>query len=185
MAYIAMEVLEGRSLQRMLREPGRLPLASIVHIAAQVADALDHALQFGIVHRDVKPANIMVSAAGRAKLTVFGVAHVPSSSMTQTRAALGSPKYMSPEQVTGQPIDAPRTSSGSSASRRRTMASCTSARLQGFRSGKAWPTTACVASTARSGSTTWCSSSRSRSPVRSASRCRGSSCPKSASVSTR
>ena len=103
-AYIAMEVLEGRSLQQMLRE-GRLPLASIVDIAAQVADALDHAQRFGIVHRDVKPANIMVSASGRAKLTDFGVAHVPSSNMTQTGAALGSPKYMSPEQVTGQPID--------------------------------------------------------------------------------
>jgi hypothetical protein len=103
-AYIAMEVLEGRSLQQMLRE-GRLPLTSIVSIAAQVADALDHAQRFGIVHRDVKPANIMVSADGRAKLTDFGVAHVPSSNMTQTGAALGSPKYMSPEQVTGQAID--------------------------------------------------------------------------------
>ena len=104
-AYIAMEVLEGRSLQQMLRDPGRLPLATIVGIAAQVADALDHAQRFGIVHRDVKPANIMVSPAGRAKLTDFGVAHVPSSSMTQTGAALGSPKYMSAEQVTGQPVD--------------------------------------------------------------------------------
>jgi hypothetical protein len=104
-AYIAMEVLEGRSLQQMLRDPARLPLATIVDVAAQVADALDHAQRFGIVHRDVKPANIMVSAAGRAKLTDFGVAHVPSSSMTQTGTALGSPKYMSPEQVTGQPID--------------------------------------------------------------------------------
>jgi len=104
-AYIAMEVLEGRSLQQMLREPERLPLATLVDVAAQVADALDHAQRFGIVHRDVKPANIMVSAAGRAKLTDFGVAHVPSSSMTQTGAALGSPKYMSPEQVTGQAVD--------------------------------------------------------------------------------
>ena len=104
-AYIAMEVLEGRSLQQMLRDPARLPFSSIVNIAAQVADALDHAQRFGIVHRDVKPANIMVSAAGRAKLTDFGVAHVPSSNMTQTGAALGSPKYMSPEQVTGQAID--------------------------------------------------------------------------------
>jgi hypothetical protein len=104
-AYIAMEVLEGRSLQQMLRQHKRLPLATIVDIAAQVADALDHAQHFGIVHRDVKPANVMVSTAGRAKLTDFGVAHVPSSSMTQTGTALGSPKYMSPEQVTGQPID--------------------------------------------------------------------------------
>src|SRR5262245_24121999 len=104
-AYIAMEVLEGRSLQQMLREPTRLPLASIVDIGAQIADALDEAQRYGIVHRDVKPANIMVSPAGRAKLTDFGVAHVPSSNMTQTGAALGSPKYMSPEQVTGQALD--------------------------------------------------------------------------------
>jgi Protein kinase domain len=104
-AYIAMEVLEGRSLQQMLRDAGRLPLSSIVNIAAQVGEALDHAHRAGIVHRDVKPANIMVSAAGRAKLTDFGVAHVPSSSMTQTGTALGSPKYMSPEQVTGQAVD--------------------------------------------------------------------------------
>src|SRR5262245_42918937 len=77
-AYIAMGLLEGRSLQQILRESGRLPLATVASIVAQVADALDHAQQFGIVHRDVKPANIMVSASGRAKLTDFGVAHVPS-----------------------------------------------------------------------------------------------------------
>jgi hypothetical protein len=70
-----------------------------------VADALDAAYQFKIVHRDVKPANIMVAPNGRAKLTDFGVARVDSSSMTQTGAALGSPKYMSPEQVLGLPVD--------------------------------------------------------------------------------
>jgi serine/threonine protein kinase len=104
-AYIAMELLEGRSLQQMLRESARMSFATIADIIAQVAEGLDHAQQFGIVHRDVKPANIMVSAAGRAKLTDFGVARVEDSSMTQTGAALGSPKYMSPEQVLGQPID--------------------------------------------------------------------------------
>jgi serine/threonine protein kinase len=104
-AYIAMELLEGRSLQDILRGGKRLAFAAIADIVAQVADGLDHAQQFGIVHRDVKPANIMVSSAGRAKLTDFGVAHVQDSSMTQTGAALGSPKYMSPEQVLGQPID--------------------------------------------------------------------------------
>jgi len=104
-AYIAMELLEGRTLQQMLEASGRLPVETAVDIGAQVADALDHALGFGIVHRDVKPANIMVSAGGRAKLTDFGVAHLPSASMTQTGAALGSPKYMAPEQVIGQPID--------------------------------------------------------------------------------
>ena len=104
-AYIAMELLEGKSLQQIMRDTPRLPLATIAELVAQVADGLDLAQRFKITHRDIKPANIMVSADWRAKLTDFGVAHVASSSMTQTGAALGSPKYMSPEQVTGQPLD--------------------------------------------------------------------------------
>ena len=104
-AYIAMELLEGKSLQQILRETPRLPIGTIVELVAQVADGLDLAQRFKITHRDIKPANIMVSADWRAKLTDFGVAHVASSSMTQTGTALGSPKYMSPEQVTGQPLD--------------------------------------------------------------------------------
>jgi hypothetical protein len=103
-AYIAMELLEGRSLQQVMKE-SRLSFDAIAELAAQVADALDAAYQFKIVHRDVKPANIMVAPNGRAKLTDFGVARVDSSSMTQTGAALGSPKYMSPEQVLGLPVD--------------------------------------------------------------------------------
>ncbi len=104
-AYIAMELLDGRTLQDMLLDAKRMPFATIADIAAQVADALDHAKRFGIVHRDVKPANIVVSASGCAKLADFGVAHVPSSSMTLSGASLGSPRYMSPEQVLGQPVD--------------------------------------------------------------------------------
>jgi len=104
-AYIAMELLEGKSLQQILRETPRLPLDRIADLVAQVADGLDLAQRFKITHRDIKPANIMVSTDWRAKLTDFGVAHVASSSMTQTGTALGSPKYMSPEQVTGQPLD--------------------------------------------------------------------------------
>jgi serine/threonine protein kinase len=104
-AYIAMELLDGRSLQQMLRDGHKFPYHVAAELAAQVADGLDLAQQYKIVHRDVKPANIMVNGAGRAKLTDFGVARVDSSSMTQTGAALGSPKYMSPEQVLGQPID--------------------------------------------------------------------------------
>jgi serine/threonine-protein kinase len=104
-AYIAMELLEGRSLQQVLREQKRLPFAQAADVAAQVADALDHARQFSIVHRDIKPANIMVAASGRCKLTDFGVAYVPSSTMTQTGATLGSPRYMSPEQVLGLKAD--------------------------------------------------------------------------------
>ena len=103
-AYMAMELLEGRSLQDILRQE-RLSLPQVANLVAQVADALDQAREFNIVHRDVKPANIMVSGAGRAKLTDFGVAYVPSLAMTQTGTGLGSPKYMSPEQVLGQPVD--------------------------------------------------------------------------------
>jgi len=105
-AYIAMELLEGPSLQQVLRERKPIPFHSVADVVAQVADALHHAHQFSIVHRDVKPANVVVSRAGRAKLTDFGVAYVPASDVTQGGSALGSPRYMSPEQVLGQPIDA-------------------------------------------------------------------------------
>jgi serine/threonine protein kinase len=104
-AYIAMELLEGKSLQQILREGPRLSQDRIADLVAQVADGLELAQRSKITHRDIKPANIMVSSDWRAKLTDFGVAHVASSSMTQTGSALGSPKYMSPEQVTGMPVN--------------------------------------------------------------------------------
>jgi len=104
-AYIAMEFLEGRSLQQISKAGERLPHERVADLIAQIADGLDHARGYSIVHRDVKPANVMVSPSGRAKLTDFGVAHLQSSTMTQTGMALGSPKYMSPEQVLGQPVD--------------------------------------------------------------------------------
>jgi len=104
-AYIAMELIEGRTLQQMLRAPERMPIEAVVDLAAQIAEGLDHAQRFAIVHRDVKPGNVMVSPTGRAKLTDFGVAYVPSSEVTQVGTALGSPRYMSPEQVLGLPID--------------------------------------------------------------------------------
>jgi hypothetical protein len=105
-AYIAMELLEGPSLQQMLRERRPIAFHTAADLIAQVAEALDHAHQHAIVHRDVKPANVVVSRAGRAKLTDFGVAYVPASDVTQHGSALGSPRYMAPEQVLGQPIDA-------------------------------------------------------------------------------
>src|SRR5688572_30094113 len=105
-AYIAMELLNGHSLLEILKHPQRLAFNTIANLIAQVGDALDMAHQQKIVHRDVKPANIMVDHTGRAKLTDFGVAYVPSSTMTQEGNTLGSPRYMSPEQVTGQALDA-------------------------------------------------------------------------------
>jgi len=104
-AFIAMEHLEGRSLRQILDSGEVLSYEAIAEIAAQVAEALDYAGRFGIVHRDTKPANVMVSPAGVAKLTDFGLAHVPSSVMTQKGSILGSPKYMSPEQVQEEPVD--------------------------------------------------------------------------------
>src|SRR5256884_2666832 len=104
-AYIAMELLEGRSLHQMLKDPQRIAFHTAADIAAQVAEALEHAHKFSIVHRDVKPANVVVAPSGRAKLTDFGVAFIPASNVTQTGSALGSPRYMAPEQVLGQPID--------------------------------------------------------------------------------
>ena len=105
-AYIAMEMLEGPSLQQMLKERKPIPFHTAADLIAQVADALHHAHQHSIVHRDVKPANVVVSPSGRAKLTDFGVAYVPASDVTQHGSALGSPRYMAPEQVLGQAIDA-------------------------------------------------------------------------------
>ena len=104
-AYIAMEYLEGQSLQQLMKSGEALTFDQAAEIVAQVAEGLDYAGRFGIVHRDVKPANIMVSPAGIAKITDFGVARVPSSSMTQTGMVLGSPKYVSPELVLEQPVD--------------------------------------------------------------------------------
>ena len=104
-AYIAMELLVGRSLQNILREPVRLAFDLVADIAMQVAEALEVAQRYSIVHRDVKPANVMIDAMERAKLMDFGVAYVPSSTMTQAGTSLGSPRYMSPEQVLGLPVD--------------------------------------------------------------------------------
>ena len=104
-AFIAMEYLEGRSLRQLMDAGAPLTHERIADIVAQIAEALDYAGRFGIVHRDVKPANVMVSPKGLAKLMDFGLARVPSSQMTQKGSILGSPKYMSPEQVREQPLD--------------------------------------------------------------------------------
>ncbi len=104
-AYMAMELLEGTEL-RVLIAGGRLPLPFALDVVAQVADGLAHAHEHGVVHRDIKPGNIMIVSERRAKIMDFGIARVRASDVkTQTGAILGSPRYMSPEQVTGQPVD--------------------------------------------------------------------------------
>ena len=98
--YFVMELLEGVTLQALVKEKGRLEPAEALRILAPVADALDYAHRAGIVHRDIKPANIMVLPDGRPKLMDFGVAHLEESVMTAAGQFLGSPSYMAPEQMT-------------------------------------------------------------------------------------
>ncbi len=105
-AYIAMEFLEGRELRDIMDDGGLLPIDQVLDIVAQVAQGLSYAHEHDIVHRDVKPSNVMIVRGKHVKITDFGIARMPSSAVqTQTGMVLGSPKYMSPEQVMGKAID--------------------------------------------------------------------------------
>ena len=104
-AYMAMEFLEGKELREILDSGVVLPIEKIAHIASQVAEGLAFAHEHGIVHRDVKPANVMVMKNGLVKITDFGIAQMSSASRTMSGMVMGSPKYMSPEQVVGQGVD--------------------------------------------------------------------------------
>ena len=105
-AYIAMEFLEGRELRDIMDDGRLLPIDQVLDIVAQVAQGLAYAHEHDIVHRDVKPSNVMIVRGKHVKITDFGIARMPSSAVqTQTGMVLGSPKYMSPEQVMGKPID--------------------------------------------------------------------------------
>lgn len=105
-AYIAMEFLQGRELRDVMNDSGILPVDQVIDIVAQVASGLAYAHEHEIVHRDVKPSNIMIIRDGHVKVTDFGIARMASSAVrTQTGMVLGSPKYMSPEQVMGRAID--------------------------------------------------------------------------------
>ncbi|MGB8435825.1 MAG: serine/threonine-protein kinase [Burkholderiales bacterium] len=104
-AFIVMELLEGRSLKDILDRGERIPLATAVHIVLQTADALDFAHRQGVVHRDIKPGNLMLTKQGLVKITDFGVARIDQMSRTRTGVVIGSPRYMSPEQVSGKKVD--------------------------------------------------------------------------------
>jgi serine/threonine-protein kinase len=106
-AYMAMEFIEGAELRSLLAEGRALPVSQAVSIASQVAEGLAYAHEHGVVHRDIKPANIMVLADGPVKITDFGIARMRANTdeLTQSGMMLGSPKYMSPEQVIGKRAD--------------------------------------------------------------------------------
>jgi predicted Ser/Thr protein kinase len=102
LCWYAMKFLEGRSLNEILAEKGLLTLAESILILEQVASALDYAHQHGVIHRDVKPGNVMLDANGRVTVTDFGIAkELTSGALTGSGAILGTPYYMSPEQCRG------------------------------------------------------------------------------------
>ncbi len=104
-AYMAMELLDGHDLTKYCHKDNLLPLTEVIRIASSVAAALDYAHASGVVHRDIKPANIMMLGNREIKVTDFGIARVMATSSTQTGVVLGTPGYMSPEQIAGKKVD--------------------------------------------------------------------------------
>jgi serine/threonine-protein kinase len=105
LGYIAMELVEGTPLKQWARKPDLMPLDEILQTIATVADAMAYAHQQGVVHRDIKPANIMVTKDRLVKVMDFGIAKLSSSNKTQTSIVLGTPTYMSPEQIAGKKVN--------------------------------------------------------------------------------
>lgn len=100
--YIVMEYIEGRTLNDLIKEKAPLQVEEAIHIASQICDALDHAHQNGIIHRDIKPHNILLGRNGRVKVTDFGIARAATAStITQTGSVVGSVHYFSPEHAKG------------------------------------------------------------------------------------
>jgi serine/threonine-protein kinase len=104
-SYMAMEYVEGEVLSRFTPQGQLLRVDEVLGIIAQVAEALDFAHQHKVVHRDIKPANIMRTSEGQIKVMDFGIAKLPSSTLTQDGSVLGTPAYMSPEQIRGKELD--------------------------------------------------------------------------------
>ncbi|MGB7217761.1 MAG: protein kinase [Vicinamibacterales bacterium] len=105
MTAVAMEFIEGRTLDALIKEQAPLPIEMAFGLFDQIVAGLDYAHTKGIIHRDVKPANIMLTTDGRVKVTDFGVARVTSAGVMMTATVVGSPSYMSPEQIKGGTID--------------------------------------------------------------------------------
>jgi eukaryotic-like serine/threonine-protein kinase len=103
--YIAMEYLDGRSLKELIVARGPAPVHIAIDYARQILTAIRFAHRHGIVHRDIKPHNVLVDAEGRLKVTDFGIARAGVSQMTETGSIIGTAQYLSPEQAKGAPVD--------------------------------------------------------------------------------
>jgi len=105
LAYIAMEFLDGIDLVPYTKKGKLLPVATTLKIVAKVAEALEYAHANGVIHRDIKPANIMILKNKSVKVTDFGIAHIIETSKKKAGTVLGTPSYMSPEQLSGKELD--------------------------------------------------------------------------------
>ena len=105
-AYIVMEYIDGPPLKTLMDKQDRFTIANTVRIMGDLLAGLKFSHDRGVVHRDIKPSNIMLTSEGQAKIADFGIARIESSSMTQAGTVLGTPAYMSPEQIMGQVVDA-------------------------------------------------------------------------------
>jgi serine/threonine protein kinase len=103
--YIVLEYVQGESLNRILSREKKLPLERSLKLAEEIADALDYAHAQGVIHRDVKPANILITQDGRAKIADFGIAKLNLAHFTIPGRVLGTPAYMAPEQLSGEGVD--------------------------------------------------------------------------------
>jgi len=103
--YLAMELVEGESLDRFCRPDHLLPVATVLDVIRQAAEALSYAHREGVVHRDIKPANLMLVDGSRIKIMDFGLARAPATRMTSAGVLMGTPGYMSPEQIRGGSVD--------------------------------------------------------------------------------
>ena len=103
--YIVMEHVAGEPLHRILKRDKKLPLATALQLAHEIAEALDYAHAQGVIHRDIKPGNILVTEAGHAKIADFGIAKLNLAHFTVPGRVLGTPAYMAPEQLSGEGVD--------------------------------------------------------------------------------
>jgi serine/threonine-protein kinase len=105
LSYIAMEFIEGKDLTRYCKRGSLLPVKTVLKIGGIIGQALDYAYAQGVVHRDIKPGNIMLLKNGTIKIADFGIARIMTSSRTRTGIIMGTPTYMSPEQLAGKRVD--------------------------------------------------------------------------------